>query len=87
MSTGILLSLDGHPTQAWLSKLESLRDVLTSEGRTLGQGALAWLWARSPVTIPIPGYKSVAQVEENCKALAFGPLNPNQMEQVAQILN
>ena len=48
--------------------------ALTSDGRTLAQGALAWIWARSPAAIPIPGFRSVAQVEENIAALTFGPL-------------
>jgi aryl-alcohol dehydrogenase-like predicted oxidoreductase len=77
---------DGKPTQDWLNKLASIRDVLTSGGRTLTQGALAWIWARSPLTVPIPGFKTVAQVEENCKAMEFGPLAPNQMIEINQIL-
>ena len=35
---------DGRPTAEWLDKLASIREVLTSEGRTLAQGALAWIW-------------------------------------------
>ena len=77
---------DGKPTQAWLDALESIREVLTSGGRTLAQGALAWIWARSSQTVPIPGFKTVAQVEENCKALQFGPLNKAQFDQIEQIL-
>lgn len=77
---------DGKPTQEWLDKLASIREVLTSGGRTLSQGALAWVWARSPKTIPIPGFKTVAQVEENCKAMEFGPLNSNQMAEIDRIL-
>ncbi|MBN2256836.1 MAG: aldo/keto reductase [Anaerolineaceae bacterium] len=77
---------DGHPTQDWLDKLAAIRDVLTSNGRTLAQGALAWIWGKSPVTLPIPGFKTVTQVEENCKALDFGPLNANQMMEIDQIL-
>jgi aryl-alcohol dehydrogenase-like predicted oxidoreductase len=61
--------------------------VLTSGGRTLAQGALAWLWGRSPKTLPIPGFRTVAQVEENCRALSFGPLAPAQMHQIESILN
>jgi hypothetical protein len=45
---------------------------LTSNGRTLAQGALAWIWGRSERTIPIPGFKNVQQAEENARALAFG---------------
>lgn len=77
---------DGRPTAAWLDKLASVREVLTAGGHTLAQGALAWLWARSPHTIPIPGFKTVAQVEENCGALAKGPLSPDQMAAIDRIL-
>ena len=77
---------DGQPTQEWLDALEAMRDVLTSGGRTLAQGALAWLWARSGQTIPIPGFKTVAQVEENARAMDFGPLTPDQMDEIDRIL-
>mgnify|MGYP000961144371 CR=1 FL=1 len=77
---------NGQPTQAWLDALESIREVLTSGGRTLAQGALAWIWARSQNTLPIPGFKTVKQVEENCKAMAFGPLTPQQMAEIDRIL-
>ena len=30
----------------------------------------------------IPGIRTVAQAEENCKAMAFGPLKPAQMEEI-----
>jgi len=55
-------------------------------GRTLAQGALAWLWARSNKTVPIPGIRTVAQAEENCKAMAFGPFAPDQMREINTIL-
>jgi aryl-alcohol dehydrogenase-like predicted oxidoreductase len=77
---------DGRPTQDWLDKLASIRDVLESDGRTLAQGALAWLWARSPTTVPIPGFRDARQVEENCGALAHGPLTPAQMAEIDGIL-
>lgn len=77
---------NGKPTQEWLDKLAAIREVLSSNGRTLSQGALAWIWARSPRTVPIPGFKTVAQVEENCKAIEFGPLTPAQMQEIDQLL-
>lgn len=77
---------NGKPTQEWLNALESIREVLTSNDRTLAQGALAGIWARSGKTIPIPGFKTVQQVEENCKAIEFGPLTPEQMREIDQIL-
>ena len=70
-----------------LKKMADLRDILTSDGRTLTQGALAWLWGKSPVTIPIPGFKSVKQVEENAAAMQFGPLTEEQMLQADSMLD
>ena len=47
---------------------------------------IAWIWARSDQTIPIPGFKTVAQVEENAKAMEFGPLTPEQMKEIDTLL-
>lgn len=69
-----------------LRKLDQLRDVLTAGGRTLAQGALCWLLARSDHTLPIPGFKTVAQVEENAGACAFGPLGEAEMRQIQEVL-
>ena len=70
-----------------LDQLDKIRRVLAADGRTLAQAALGWLWARSERTIPIPGFKTVAQVEENVKASEFGPLSKGQMEQIKQLLD
>jgi aryl-alcohol dehydrogenase-like predicted oxidoreductase len=70
-----------------LDKLDALRDILTSGGRTLAQGALAWIWARSEKTIPIPGIRTVAQAAENAGAMRFGPLSSDQMHQIEILLN
>lgn len=69
-----------------LDQLDKIREILTSNGRTLVQGALAWIWARSETTIPIPGFKTVAQVEENAKAMELGPLMPDQMKEIDTVL-
>lgn len=69
-----------------LNQLDAIREILTSNGRTLVQGALAWIWARSEKTIPIPGFKTVAQVDENAKAMQFGPLTPEQMKEIDSLL-
>ena len=77
---------NGKPSPEYLTKLDAVRQVLTSGGRTLSQGALAWLWARSPTTLPIPGFRTVAQVTENCGALKLGPLTSAQMAEIAGLL-
>lgn len=77
---------DKGPSQELLDKLEAIREILKSKGRTLTQGALAWLWAKSENTIPIPGFKTQKQVEENAGALQFGPLTKKQMEEIDSFL-
>jgi pyridoxine 4-dehydrogenase len=47
-------------------------------GATASQVSLAWLLARSPVMLPIPGTSSVAHLEENCGA-AVVDLTPEQV--------
>lgn len=75
-----------HILRPAFDQLEALRAILTSNGRTLAQGALAWIWARSPVTVPIPGIRTVGQLEENAAALQFGPLTPAQMAEIDHVL-
>ncbi|HPH98605.1 MAG TPA: aldo/keto reductase [Anaerolineaceae bacterium] len=77
---------NGQPSPEYLEKMNAVREILASGGRTLSQGALAWLWARSPMTIPIPGFRTVKQVQENAAALALGPLGPEQFNEIEQIL-
>jgi len=56
---------DGKPLPDLLRKLESVKEILKSDGRILAQGALSWILAKSEKTIPIPGFKTEKQVEEN----------------------
>lgn len=76
----------GVPAPEWWDRVAAIRDVLESDGRTLAQGALAWIWARSPRTVPIPGFRTVAQAEENAKAMALGPLTAEQLAEIGQLL-
>lgn len=69
-----------------LAQLDALRALLTTGGRTLAQGALGWLLAVSPATVPIPGFKSVAQVRDNLGALEKGPLPAAVMAEVEAML-
>lgn len=77
---------DGRPNEEAYKRLEAVRDILTSGGRTPAQGALAWIWAKSNVTIPIPGFKMVKQVMENAKAMEFGPLTKEQMKEIEECI-
>jgi len=55
--------------------------VAKKHGATAHQVALAWLLARSPMMLPIPGTGSVAHVEENMQAATLR-LSP---EEVAEL--
>jgi aryl-alcohol dehydrogenase-like predicted oxidoreductase len=46
----------------------AVAEIAAAHDATPGQVALAWLLARSPVTLPIPGTSSVEHVEENIAA-------------------
>jgi aryl-alcohol dehydrogenase-like predicted oxidoreductase len=77
---------NGRPNPASLERLAAIREILTSDGRLPVQGALGWIWARSERTIPIPGFKTVRQVEETVGALEHGPLAPQQMSEIDALL-
>ncbi len=70
-----------------LEQLDRIRPALTEDGRTLSQAALGWLWARNPRIIPIPGFKTQKQVEENVTALEYGPLSEEQMKRISCLLS
>jgi aryl-alcohol dehydrogenase-like predicted oxidoreductase len=76
----------GRPTAEFLARRDAIRHILTEGGRTLSQGALAWIWARSDSTIPIPGCRTVAEIEENAAAMEQGALTPAQLDEVEAIL-
>lgn len=75
----------GKPVPELLQKLNAIKEILGSNGRTPAQGALGWIWAKSEKTIPIPGFKTEKQVEENAGALDFGPLTQSQMQEIEEI--
>ena len=77
---------EGRPRPEFLKRVKAIREILASGGRTMVQGALCWIWAKSDCTIPIPGFKTVRQVRENCEALAFDPLTPEQMQEIEKII-
>jgi aryl-alcohol dehydrogenase-like predicted oxidoreductase len=72
--------------ERWLERIAEAREELTAGGRSLVQGALGWIWARSPATLPIPGFRTVAQVQENAGAADHGPLPDERMERIEAIL-
>ncbi len=49
----------------------AVHDAATRHGVTVTQVVLAWMLARSPVMVPIPGTGSVAHLEENVEAASI----------------
>jgi aryl-alcohol dehydrogenase-like predicted oxidoreductase len=75
-----------HFFKPTLEKLDELRSILTSDGRTLAQGALAWVLTRSQRTIPIPGIRTMKQAKENASTIQLGLLSPGQMKQIEEVI-
>ncbi|MHA2245554.1 MAG: aldo/keto reductase [Candidatus Hodarchaeales archaeon] len=75
--------------EEWFSKrqakLEELKELLGEEDRTVIQTLLSYLWSTSDTTIPIPGAKTVAQIEENAAILELGPLRPGLLKSINNI--
>jgi aryl-alcohol dehydrogenase-like predicted oxidoreductase len=69
-----------------LKIVDEIRDILTSNGRTMAQGALAYIWALDKRMVPIPGFKSVQQVKDNAGAMEFGPLTEAQVKEIQTIV-
>jgi len=58
--------------------------VARATGATPAQIALAWLLARSPVMLPIPGTASIEHLEENCGAAGV-ELSAAQVAELGQV--
>ena len=68
-----------------LEVVERMRELLTSGGRTMAQGALSYIWALDPRMVPIPGFRSVEQVQQNAGAMEFGPLGREEVRQLREL--
>ena len=67
-----------------LSSADELRDISVDVGATPAQVALAWLLAKGPDIVPIPGTKRVARLEENVGADSV-ELTPEQLARLDQV--
>lgn len=78
---------NARPAAAHLRNLEAVKEVLRSGGRTLAQGALCWLLAKSDRNMPIPGARTAAQATENAQAVEFGPLSSDGMAEIEKLID
>lgn len=77
---------DGRVAPGCLDQLDAIRELLRTGGRTLAQGALGWLLAKSPVNLPLPGARNEAQVRDNAGAIEHGPLPADVMAAIENLL-
>lgn len=77
---------DGAVAPDYAVRLDAVRDLLQTGGRTLAQGAIGWLWARSDRTLPIPGFRTVEQVTDLAGALEHGPLPADVMTAIEAVI-
>jgi len=84
---------EGDPRAKWfgeegflklLACAQEIEPYLTRDGRSYVQGALGWIWARSPLTIPLPGFRNMEQMQELVQAQRFGPLPSDAMQAIAE---
>jgi aryl-alcohol dehydrogenase-like predicted oxidoreductase len=78
---------DGRIRPEYATRLANIRELLQSDGRTLVQGALCWLWARTNRTLPIPGFRNADQVRDIASALTFGPLSDAVMAEIESLID
>jgi aryl-alcohol dehydrogenase-like predicted oxidoreductase len=69
-----------------LDRAQQIAPNLTSGGRSFVQGALGWIWARSPLAIPLPGFRNMEQIRELVQAMQLGPLPLEAIQAIADVL-
>lgn len=77
---------DGKANPDFVRRLEAVRELLATGGRSPAQGALSWILARSPNALPVPGFKTEAQVRDNLGTLEKGPLPASVMAEIDSML-
>ena len=97
--TGAIRSTDGLPDSDYrktnprffdenfqhnLKSADELRSISADVGATPAQVALAWLLAKGPDIVPIPGTKRVTRLEENVGADAV-ELTPDQLSRLDRL--
>lgn len=67
-----------------LTRLERIKELAATLGITPASLALAWLLARSPRIVPIPGSRKASRIDENLQALSVS-LSPETLAQLDDI--
>lgn len=79
--------VNGRPNPLFLDRFKAVEELLRSGGRSTIQGALGWLWGKAQHNIPVPGARTVEQVEQLAQALSHGPLPVNVMTEIETLIS
>ena len=79
--------VNGQANPDFLAKLDAVAELLTTDGRSLVQGAIGWLWAIDDANLPVPGARTVEQIEGIAGALSFGALPDAIVEQIETLID
>ena len=77
---------DGKANTEFMRTLAAVRELLMTDGRTLVQGALGWIWGQSNSNIPIPGARTEDQIFGIAEALSFGALPVPVMDEIEGLI-
>lgn len=78
--------VDAKPNPTMLTQFDAVRDLLRADGRSQTQGAICWLWSKGENVLPVPGARTVEQIEDLAEALAFGALPETVMTEIEAII-
>lgn len=78
---------DGHANQDLVKTIDAVRELLTSDGRTMVQGALGWLWGQGAANVPIPGARTPDQIEGLASAVQKGALSENTLAEIESLID
>ncbi len=73
-------------TDETLAKIRALNDIALQRGQTLAEMAIAWLLKDDWVTSVIVGASSVAQLDDNLKALQHTDFSEEELQQITSVL-
>jgi aryl-alcohol dehydrogenase-like predicted oxidoreductase len=76
-SKGIIGTFTGEGFVKNIEKVDRLKEVADSEGKTCGQTAINWVLRQKGLATALVGVKNPGQVEENLKAVGWEPSTEN----------
>ena len=81
---GIIGVFSGEEYVKNIAKVDRLKDVVKSLGKTCGQTAINWVTRQPGLTTALIGVKNARQMEENIQSVGWQP-NAEQMQSMDEI--